>query len=185
MIDFTETLNTLNEYGDKIRNLYREKNIEAGYDPSAELQNISFNVESGNGNFAIVFHLPEYWRWAENGRPPGKMPPKGSLLKWMEFNQILPHQMQYQTGPRAGKTYMPTMESLEFLIRRKIGGTLWPYGPSPDGRPAVPGKVGGTEGKHTWEATENEIRNSLVRDVKAAIENDFRRYIEERTKNLK
>lgn len=162
MIDFTETLNTLNEYGQKIRNLYREKNIEAGYDPSAELQNISFNVESSNGNFAIVFHLPEYWRFAENGRGPGKMPPPGVLLKWMEFNQVLPSQVQLPNG----RTYLPSMQSLEYLIRRKIGRD-------------------GTEGKHTWEATENEIRNSLVRDIKAAIENDFRRYIEERTKNLK
>lgn len=159
MIDFTETLNTLNEYGDKIRNLYRQKNIEAGYDPAAELQNISFNVESGNGNFAIVFHLPEYWRFAENGRGPGRMPPPGSLMKWMEFNQILPSQVQLPNG----KSYIPSMQSLEFLIRRKIGRD-------------------GTEGKHTWEATEKEIRESLVRGVKAAVENDFRRYIEERTK---
>lgn len=159
MVDFTETLNTLNEYGDKIRNLYREKNIEAGYDPAAELQNISFNVESGNGNFAIVFHLPEYWRFAENGRGPGRMPPPGSLMKWMEFKQILPSQVQLPNG----KSYIPSMQSLEFLIRRKIGRD-------------------GTEGKHTWEATEKEIRESLVRDVKAAVEKDFRRYIEERTK---
>lgn len=160
MISFENTINTLNEYGAKIRDLYREKNIEAGYDPAAELQNISFNVESGDGNFAIVFNLPEYWRWAENGRGPGKMPPPGSLMKWMEFNQILPSQVQLPNG----KSYIPSMQSLEFLIRRKIGRD-------------------GTEGKHTWEATENEIRDSLVNAVKVAIEKDFAAYIESTSKS--
>lgn len=159
MISFENTISTLNEYGAKIRDLYREKNIEAGYDPAAELQNISFNVESGDGNFAIVFNLPEYWRWAENGRGPGKMPPPGSLMKWMEFNQILPSQVQLPNG----KSYIPSMQSLEFLIRRKIGRD-------------------GTEGKHTWEATENEIRDSLVNAVKNAIEKDFAAYIESTSK---
>lgn len=160
MISFENTINTLNEYGAKIRDLYREKNIEAGYDPAAELQNISFNVESGDGNFAIVFNLPSYWRWAENGRAPGRMPPPGSLMKWMEFNRILPSQVQLPNG----KSYIPSMQSLEFLIRRKIGRD-------------------GTEGKHTWEATENEIRDSLVNAVKAAIEKDFAAYIESTSKS--
>ena len=160
MIDFTNTISVLNDYAQRIKNLYREKNIEAGYDPAAELQNISFNVESEGNNFSIVFHLPEYWRWAENGRAPGRMPPKGSLLQWMEFKQILPHQMQLENG----RTVMPTMESLEFLIRRKIGRD-------------------GTDGSHTWEATENEIRDSLINAVKAAIEKDFTDYINKMFKN--
>lgn len=162
MIDFTNTISVLNDYAQRIKNLYREKNIEAGYDPAAELQNISFNIESDNGNFSMVFHMPDYWRWAENGRGPGKMPPEGVLLNWMKFKQILPSQVQLPDG----RSYLPSMKSLEYLIRRKIGRE-------------------GTQGQHTWEATENEIKESLIRDVKAALEQDFNMYLKTRVQNLK
>ena len=155
MITFTNTLNILNEYGQKIKDLYREKNIEAGYDPAAELQNISFNVESDRGNFAIVFTLPDYWYYAEHGRGPGKMPPKGSLMQWMKFKQILPSPLTLSNG----KTVLPSMESLEFLIRRKIGEH-------------------GTEGQHTWEITEQQMKNSLISDVKEALTKDFTEYLD-------
>lgn len=155
MITFTNTLNILNEYGQKIKDLYREKNIEAGYDPAAELQNISFNVESEHGNFAIVFTLPSYWYYAEHGRGPGKMPPKGSLMQWMKFKQILPSPITLSNG----KTVLPSMESLEFLIRRKIGEH-------------------GTKGQHTWELTEQQMKDRLISDVKAALTKDFTEYLD-------
>lgn len=155
MIAFPNTERVLNEYGQRIRDLYRSKNLEAGYDPSRPLQSeVAFEVQSAAGNFSIVFNLPDYWRWAENGRGPGKMPPKGSLLQWMEFKRIVPSPMTLSNG----RSFIPTMQSLEFLIRRKIGRY-------------------GTEGSHTWRQTEDEIRDSLIRDVKAALERDFTEYV--------
>jgi hypothetical protein len=174
MIQFPNTERELYNYGELFRQVYKDNNAAAGYDPSQPLMNdVSFDVQSAAGNFSIVFHLPDYWKYAEYGRPPGKMPPKGSLLKWMEWKRILPHPMTL----RNGRTVIPSMDSLEFLIRRKIGGTLWPYGPSPDGKPAE--KVGGTEAtaQHTWEATEHELHDRLVRDVKAALTKDFTEYL--------
>jgi hypothetical protein len=50
------------------------------------------------------------------------------------------------------------MESLEYLIRRKIGRE-------------------GTQGQHTWEATERELHDRLVRDIKAALTKDFTEYL--------
>lgn len=160
MITFTNTIRVLAEYGEKIRTLYTSKNIQNGYDPAADLQNITFNVYSNAGNFEIVFNMPDYFKWAENGRLSGKMPPPGSLLKWMQFKNILPSPVKLENG----KTVLPTMQSLEYLIRRKIGNE-------------------GTKGSHTWEETENEIRNSLIRDVKVAIEKDFKDYINQTYKN--
>lgn len=154
MITFDNTLKVLNEYGQKIKDLYREKNIEAGYDPSRPLQNISFAVSHSGGTFEITFELPSYWRFAENGRGPGKMPPPGVLLQWMQFKHILPHPMTLSNG----RTVIPTMESLEFLIRRKIGRE-------------------GTQGSHTWEATVNQVKDSLEADVKAALYQDIHDYI--------
>lgn len=154
MIRFDNTLKTLNEYGYKISELYKQNNIEAGYDPSQPLQNIDFYVSSSAGIFTINFNMPSYWRFAENGRGPGKMPPKGSLIKWMNFKRILPSPMTLSNG----KTVLPSMESLEFLIRRKIGER-------------------GTQGQHTWEATENEIKSSLIEAIKDALTKDIMEYI--------
>lgn len=157
---FPNTERELYNYGELFRQVYKDNNAAAGYDPSQPLMNdVSFDVQSAAGNFSIVFRLPDYWKWAENGRGPGKMPPPGSLMKWMEFKHIVPS----MTTLKSGRTVLPSMESLEYLIRRKIGRE-------------------GTLGQHTWEATERELYDRLVRDIKAALTKDFTEYIEQRSK---
>ena len=158
MIQFPNTMRVLNNYGTLFAQTYRDNNSAAGYDPASELNNITYNVESSDGTFSLVFHLPDYWKYAEQGRGPGKMPPKGSLLQWMEWKHILPTLTQIQTGPRAGKTYLPSMEGLEYVIRRKIGRD-------------------GAQGSHTWELTEQELKDRLLRDVKSALQKDIEEYI--------
>lgn len=152
-------MRVLNNYGTLFAQTYRDNNSAAGYDPASELNNITYNVESSDGTFSLVFHLPDYWRYAENGRGPGKMPPKGSLLRWMEWKRILPGPMQLKSG----KTVIPSMESLEFLIRRKIGRD-------------------GTQGSHTWELTEQELKDRLIRDVKEALSKDCYEYLNQMRK---
>lgn len=159
MVQFDNTMRVLDNYGTLFRETYRDNNAAAGYDPAMPLMNdVTFDVESSGGTFTITFHLPDYWRYAEEGRGPGKMPPKGSLLKWMEWKRILPSPVQLSNG----KTVLPTMESLEFLIRRKIG-------------------TFGTEGSHTWKMTEDELKDRLVRDVTEALTKDFKEYVREMT----
>ena len=160
MIQFNNTMRVLQNYGALFAQTYRDNNAAAGYDPSSELNNISFNVASSGGTFQLIFHLPDYWRYAENGRGPGKMPPKGSLMKWLEWKRILPSPVQLPSG----KTYIPSMESLEFVIRRKIGRV-------------------GTEGSHTWELTENELKDRLIRDVKEALTKDCYEYLNQTRKS--
>lgn len=152
-------MRVLNEYGNIFSRTYRIKNDEAGYDPASELNSISFRVSNSGSTFELTFNLPDYWRYAENGRGPGKMPPKGSLLKWMEWKHILPSPMQLSNG----RTVLPSMNSLEFLIRRKIGRE-------------------GTEGSHTWEKTEEELKDQLIRDVKDALTKDCTEYLKEISK---
>ena len=36
---------------------------------------IKFNLQVGDNFYEIVFAAPEYWKWVENGRRPGKMSP--------------------------------------------------------------------------------------------------------------
>lgn len=154
MITFTNTMRVLNNYGVLFRETYRENNVAAGYDPGEPLQNISFSINSSAGRFEMVFHMPDYWKWAENGRAPGKMPPKGSLTRWMEWKHIMPSQMTLKSG----RTVLPSMESLEFLIRRSIGRH-------------------GTEGSHTWKQTYTELKDRLIKDVSDALKKDCIEYL--------
>ena len=163
MIQFRYTEQAIARWAEAFRERYHDNNVNAGYDPSRPLQtDIRFRVFNNAGNFEIDFELPEYWWYAEHGRGPGKMPPKGSLLQWMEFKQILPSPMQLKSG----KTVLPSMESLEFLIRRKIGER-------------------GTKGSHTWEMTEQQMKDSLEKDVREALERDIREYLDNIGKKLK
>lgn len=155
MIPLLNTYKELDKWAGKIRNMYRDRNLESGYNPSHELQNITYDIETNMGVFTMVFHVPDYFKWAENGRGPGKMPPPGSLIEWMEWKQILPSPMQLSNG----KTVLPSMQSLEFLIRRSIGEH-------------------GTEGSHNWENLMEDIRSQLTEAIKKALEKDFREYIQ-------
>lgn len=156
MIQLHNTELVIRRWAEAFRDRYFENNVQAGYDPSRPLQtSVVFKVYSNKGNFEINFQLPEYWYYAEHGRGPGKMPPKGSLLQWMQFKQILPHPMTLSNG----RTVIPSMESLEFLIRRKIGKE-------------------GTQGSHTWELTETQMKQQLINDVKEALTKDFMEYLE-------
>lgn len=156
MIQLRYTEQAIGRWAETFRERYHDNNVQAGYDPARPLQtDIRFRVYNKSGNFEIEFNLPEYWWYAEHGRGPGKMPPKGSLLQWMQFKHILPSPMQLKSG----RTVLPSMNSLEFLIRRKIGEK-------------------GTQGSHTWELTEQQMKEQLIRDVKEALEKDFKIYLE-------
>lgn len=156
MIKLKNTEQTIAQWAEAFRKRYHDNNVQAGYDPSRPLQtDIKFQVYSNSGNFEINFELPDYWYYAEHGRGPGKMPPKGSLMQWMKFKQILPSPITLSSG----KTVLPSMESLEFLIRRKIGEH-------------------GTQGQHTWELTEQQMKDRLISDVKAALTKDFTEYLD-------
>lgn len=73
---------------------------------------INFEVQVGTRTYDIAFKGPEYWKWANNGRGPGKMPPSAPIEKWIEKRGIL---------PRSGHDTPAARKGLAFLIRRKIG----------------------------------------------------------------
>lgn len=50
---------------------------------------------------------PDYVYYIENGRRPGKQPPRSAIVEWLEVKNIQPQDI--------------SLESLAFLIARKIG----------------------------------------------------------------
>lgn len=78
-----------------------------------ELSNsIKFNLQVNDTVFEIEFQAPEYWKYANYGRSPGKFPPPDKIEDWIIRRKITP----YPT--KSGK--IPTRKQLTYLISRKI-----------------------------------------------------------------
>ena len=74
--------------------------------------NIKFNLQVNDTVFEIEFQAPEYWKYANYGRGPGKFPPPDKIEDWIIRRKITP----YPT--KSGK--IPTRKQLTYLISRKI-----------------------------------------------------------------
>lgn len=74
--------------------------------------NIKFNLQVNDTVFEIEFQAPEYWKYANYGRSPGKFPPPDKIEDWIIRRKITP----YPT--KSGK--IPTRKQLTYLISRKI-----------------------------------------------------------------
>lgn len=73
---------------------------------------ISFTLQVNDTVFEIEFNAPEYWKYAEFGRGPGKFPPLDKIEEWITRRKITP----YPT--KSGS--VPTRPQLAYLIGRKI-----------------------------------------------------------------
>lgn len=85
------------------------KDNTKGYELSKK---IYFNLQVNDTLFEIEFNAPEYWKYANYGRGPGKFPPMDRIEDWIVRRKITP----YPT--KSGK--LPTRKQLAYLIGRKI-----------------------------------------------------------------
>ena len=72
---------------------------------------ISFKVDVSGNLFEVTFNAPEYWKYANYGRPPGKMPPVSAIEEWITRRRIVPE----------SNNSTPNVTSLAYVIARKIG----------------------------------------------------------------
>ena len=115
--DFKHTMKALNDFGKFIITNYKSQ-LEAEEMNNGELyRTISYSVSTGTGGWVISVSLADYWRYIEYGRRPGKMPPVSAIENWIKVKQIVPHSMTLKSG----KTVIPTIPQLSFLIARSIG----------------------------------------------------------------
>lgn len=105
----------LENYGKELVEQYRQtltdKKINASYELSNSLRYIVDTKTKGR--FEVNISLLDYWKYIENGRKPGKMPPIDAIERWVEIKPVLPRPMSN------GK--LPTQRQLAYLIARKIG----------------------------------------------------------------
>ena len=116
--DFKHTMKALNDFGNFIITNYKSQ-LEAEQMNNGELyRTISYSVSTGNSGWVISVSLADYWKYIENGRRAGaKMPPVSAIENWINVKQIVPHSMTLKSG----KTVIPTIPQLSFLIARSIG----------------------------------------------------------------
>lgn len=115
--DFKHTMKALNDFGKVIIDNYKSQ-LEAEQMNNGELyRTISYSVSTGTGGWVISVSLADYWKYVEYGRRPGKMPPVSAIENWIKVKQIIPHSMTLKSG----KTVIPTIPQLSFLIARSIG----------------------------------------------------------------
>ena len=115
--DFKHTMKALNDFGNFIITTYKSQ-LEAEQMNNGELyRTISYSVSTGNSGWVISVSLADYWKYVEYGRRPGKMPPVSAIENWINVKQIIPHSMTLKSG----KTVIPTIPQLSFLIARSIG----------------------------------------------------------------
>ena len=115
--DFKHTMKALNDFGNFIITTYKSQ-LEAEQMNNGELyRTISYSVSTGNSGWVISVSLANYWKYVEYGRRPGKMPPVSAIENWINVKQIIPHSMTLKSG----KTVIPTIPQLSFLIARSIG----------------------------------------------------------------
>lgn len=116
--DFKYTMKALNDFGNFIITNYKSQ-LEAEQMNNGELyRTISYSVSTVSSGWVISVSLADYWKYIENGRRAGaKMPPVSAIENWIKVKQIIPHSMTLKSG----KTVVPTIPQLSFLIARSIG----------------------------------------------------------------
>lgn len=104
----------LDNYCRDVQRIYKEKLIKDKKQTSGELlNNFSVSAKFENTEIIVQVNAPEYFKYVEEGRSPGKQPPPESIQKWIQVKGITP------TADKNGK--LPTEKSLAYLIGRKIG----------------------------------------------------------------
>ena len=152
--DFKHTMKALNDFGNFIITTYKSQ-LEAEQMNNGELyRTISYSVSTGTGGWVISVSLADYWKYVEYGRRPGKMPPVSAIENWINVKQIIPHSMTLKSG----KTVIPTIPQLSFLIARSIG------------RRGIPPKP---LFKNSFEAAKQQfiqvIKDAITQDIKESL----------------
>lgn len=112
-IEWRHLYEVLNEFGDRFIELARENLDNNGTNASRTLyQSFEKIIEIGEDSFSVKISLADYWSYVENGRGPGKYPPRDKIREWIEMKPV-----PIEPGMN-GKT--PSVESVAFLISRKI-----------------------------------------------------------------
>lgn len=123
LLNFDNLQAVLEDYGNKVRNLYQDKLITNDRIASGDLLNtVEYIVERGDREWSVSLKLQDYWKYIEEGVKGEKNPnsPYNNpgwkaypfILDWITIKPVLPR-------PNKDKR-LPRPEQLAYLITRSI-----------------------------------------------------------------
>lgn len=112
LIRFDRLRETLEAYGEEVRNLYQDNLITHDRIASGGLLNsVDFEVTGNGQRWEVTLSLASYWKYVEYDTKP-HWPPLDKILEWIRIKPVIPR------PDKDGK--IPTPQQLAFLIGRKI-----------------------------------------------------------------
>lgn len=145
----------LNQYGEQLISLYRQKLLQTNTDATGTLGNtLNYIVETNEGLFELSLRIQDYWKYVEEGRGPGKYPPINDIKNWIRVKPVTPTIYN-------GK--LPTIDQLAYLIARKI-------------------HLRGTRGKYLLQASLDELSvfdlldEAITKDLEIQVNNVFKNF---------
>lgn len=150
-------IRVLKEMGEEMKTLLKENIVaENGVATGEMLDSIDSEVDEETGQIVLYLLSTDYFKWWDQGTTE-HWPPKEPILKWIENKPIIPE----DRIDSKGNHYLPSVEQLSFLIRRKIAGK------SPSGKP------GGTPAHGRLKAVADLLADTYAEKIGAAIIQDF------------
>lgn len=152
-LEYNNLNQILNEFVNDLMNTYKSLLIRDNKKSSGNLidsiRNYGIRIEGDE--IVGEISLASYWKYVENGRKPGRMPPVNNIFQWIDKKPIMPRPMN---GLKA-----PSRKTLAFLIARKIG------------------KEGIKSGNQfqealdiTWNKWEGQISEAVYQDIQQAFD---------------
>lgn len=155
---FPHLVEVMTKYGEVFVEKYRQGLIDKDAIVTRNLFNeVHYTLVCGKDAFVLSLATPKYAEYLENGtgtyagRQP-YWPPKGPIAEWIRVKQIVPY-------PYNGK--LPTVEQLEYLIRRSFAGLSKKH----------PGE-GGIKPRKIYQTTLDTTKDEWMRLIKEAITED-------------
>ena len=136
---------------DQIVEIYRAQLDEKNINASGKLRDTVETVVEIRGNKIVIsLNLQDYWKFVEEGRPPGGYPPPNLIENWVKIKPVIP-------DARSGK--IPSDRQLVYLISRKIA-------------------TKGYEGRFPLKTTlEDPKMNNIIQDIKNEIVTQINQYL--------
>ena len=114
LIKLDNLTEVLERFAKELETEYKNNLKRSGRIATGQLYDTA-KCEVVKGNYIVVIHLQDYWKYVEGGRPKTMSGGNGELrrkiLEWIEVKHILPK-------PKNGK--LPTPEQLAYVISQKI-----------------------------------------------------------------
>lgn len=140
----------LDRYGEFLKERMKQNLLQDGANATGNLtDSINYIVNSNGSTLEVSISLLEYWKYVNYDTKP-HFPPVDAIKDWIVAKRIVP---QVQSLPN-GKTYLPTVPQLAFLIARSISEN-------------------GTEGNEFFDMAAEEAEQRFMLEVELAIQEDL------------